>query len=398
MSERIPNQDYVAYYDPALPHHRRWLLAVLDELTVRDPRALSEGRLRDFWVGPKAPPPPTETLSPRQRAWLKVVRHAEGTDRPDGYEITFGYLRRIDTSKPHTGIVNRASGYASDAAGAYQFLFKTWKDIHGGTNPPMTPANQDRAALALMVRRGVDPATAQFTPATVAKLAPEWASLPALNGKSCYGQPVKKLAELKKVFEDELGEAEGPAQLPAAAPKGEERSTLDHAGPHEKGQRGPKIAAPMQQDDHYLLVNGRAGTIRAYDHTGNFLWVAPALCRGQTRSSAARGGDTPPGLYRVGRIYRDYDDDPSATFTEDRRSYGWYSLDLVEMENQERAVGRAGIMIHGGGTAAGWPGAWAPEQPLHSTLGCVRMKNIDLRDKVMPLASKGALYVGVYQP
>ena len=78
-------------------------------------------------------------------------------------------------------------------------------------------------------------------------------------------------------------------------------------------------------------------------------------------------------------------------------AYGWYSLDLVELENQEAKHGRAGIMIHGGGSACGWPGAWAPTQALMPTYGCVRAKNIDLRDKIVPLAGKGTIFVSVLQ-
>jgi muramidase (phage lysozyme) len=407
MARRIPNQDFVTWFDKRL--HARWLLAVLDELTVHDPDALSTGHLHKLWAGagepPASPPPPPppaapQGLSARALAWLAVVRHAEGTLREDGYQTTFAYLRKIDTSKPHPGIVNRANGYASDASGAYQFLSKTWIDIHGGKNPPMTPENQDRAAVALMRRRGLDPNTAEFSPANVAKLAPEWASLPTLSGKSYYGQPVKSFAELERVFKARLvmSSPVAPPASPANQPAPAIVDTRILVTPAEQGLLGPKISAPLKSGDCYLLVNGRAGSVRAYDHTGGYLWVAPALCRGQGPGWRSHRGDTPPGLYRVGEVYRDYEQDPSPTFSGDRQSYGWYSLDLVDLEGQESSVGRSGIMIHGGGSAAGWPGAWAPRQPLHSTLGCIRMHNGDLRELVMPLLKSGKLYVGVYQP
>jgi hypothetical protein len=54
-------------------------------------------------------------------------------------------------------------------------------------------------------------------------------------------------------------------------------------------------------------------------------------------------------------------------------------------------------MIHGGGIACGWPGAWAPLQPLYPTLGCIRMHNRDLRDRVIPLLQAGRIWVSVYQ-
>jgi hypothetical protein len=78
-------------------------------------------------------------------------------------------------------------------------------------------------------------------------------------------------------------------------------------------------------------------------------------------------------------------------------SYGWYSFDMVELENQEAGNGRAGIMLHGGGSALGWPGAWAPKQKLMPTYGCCRAHNIDLRDKVLPLTKQGKVFISVFQ-
>jgi lysozyme len=69
----------------------------------------------------------------------------------------------------------------------------------------------------------------------------------------------------------------------------------------------------------------------------------------------------------------------------------------VELENQESKYGRSGIMLHGGGSNATWPTPWAPNQPLFATHGCVRMRNVDLRDKVLPLTKTGTVYISVYQ-
>jgi hypothetical protein len=127
-----------------------------------------------------------------------------------------------------------------------------------------------------------------------------------------------------------------------------------------------------------------------------------ALARGQSTETdwRSRSSDTPPGLYQIGAIYRDYEDDPSTTFSTDRRAYGWFSFDLLGLEGQEgpgSRDGRDGIMLHGGGSACGWPGAWLPLQPLHPTLGCIRMHNRDLRDLVLPLTGLGTVYVSVWQ-
>jgi hypothetical protein len=58
---------------------------------------------------------------------------------------------------------------------------------------------------------------------------------------------------------------------------------------------------------------------------------------------------------------------------------------------------RDGIMVHGGGSACGWPGAWAPRQALYPTLGCIRLHNQDLRDRILPLLDLGAVWISVLQ-
>lgn len=152
--------------------------------------------------------------------------------------------------------------------------------------------------------------------------------------------------------------------------------------------------------DHHLIVNDYSETLTAYDFHGAPLFTIPALARGQGADTEweSPNTDTPPGLYKVGSVWRDYDrlgDNPGRQ--PDLMPYGWYTLDLEELEAQERRYGRAGIAIHGGGSGLGWPGCWQPRQALLSTHGCVRCHNIDLRDKIMPLVAKGTVFVSVYQ-
>jgi lysozyme len=40
-------------------------------------------------------------------------------------------------------------------------------------------------------------------------LAPEWASLPTLDGASYYGQPVKRVEELRSFFSKDLARQRG---------------------------------------------------------------------------------------------------------------------------------------------------------------------------------------------
>ena len=174
---------------------------------------------------------------------------------------------------------------------------------------------------------------------------------------------------------------------------------LDPRGTEEAGLIGPAMAAPVRPGDSYLLVNDRDQDMEAYDHNGNRLWSVPCLARGQGADNdwTRTNTDTPPGLYRIGAVYRDHEQNPNPPCSDTAMAYGWFSFDLEELEGQEQINGRAGIMLHGGGSACGWPGAWAPQQPLHPTLGCLRLHNRDLRDRVLPLVEQGTVYVGVFQ-
>lgn len=166
-------------------------------------------------------------------------------------------------------------------------------------------------------------------------------------------------------------------------------------GPSKKPQDfGFKIG------DSHLIVNDISETMKGYNYTGTLLWEIPCLARGQGSDYEFKltNTDTPPGLYKIGQIYKDYDKFGSNPhFDRTLMSYGWYSFDLIELERQESRYGRAGIMIHGGGSACGWPGAWNAKQPLYATHGCIRLHNQDLRDKILPLTRSGTVYVSVFQ-
>jgi len=155
----------------------------------------------------------------------------------------------------------------------------------------------------------------------------------------------------------------------------------------------------FKQGDTHIIVNDITEKAKAYDFSGKLLWELPALARGQGSDFEFKlnNTDTPPGLYKIGTIYKDYEKDSTPSYSRDVMAFGWYSFDLVELEGQEAKHGRAGIMVHGGGSACGWPGAWQPMQKLYSTHGCVRMHNQHLKDHILPLTKKGTVYVSVFQ-
>lgn len=169
------------------------------------------------------------------------------------------------------------------------------------------------------------------------------------------------------------------------------------------GATGPKKTPHnfgFKKGDSHIIVNDITEVAQAFSFEGAKLWSAPALARGQgsDREWRRKNTDTPPGIYSIGQIYKDYERvGGNPAFDRTLMSYGWYSFDLIDLESQESRYGRAGIMIHGGGSACGWPGAWIARQYLFRTNGCIRMHNIDLRDKLLPLTKAGKVFVSVYQ-
>lgn len=148
--------------------------------------------------------------NPLTRQWLDLLAYAEGTDssrRGGGYDVMFGGGRFQDFSR-HPDVVVRTKGFptGSAAAGRYQFMPGTYAEAQKALGlQGFGPREQDLAAIYLMKRRGVDPTKDPITPQTIAKLAPEWASLPTLQGRSYYGQPVKSLSELQGFLQKPSG-------------------------------------------------------------------------------------------------------------------------------------------------------------------------------------------------
>jgi len=139
---------------------------------------------------------------------LRVIRFAEGTERggPDSYRVMFGGGLAPDL-KRHPDKVIKGGKYSSAAAGAYQFMPSTWEAQAKALGlPDFGQQSQDLAAVRLMRNRlmpigGLSVLEKEgFSPRVSAALAPEWASLPTESGESYYGQPVKSISDLQKVF------------------------------------------------------------------------------------------------------------------------------------------------------------------------------------------------------
>jgi muramidase (phage lysozyme) len=130
-------------------------------------------------------------------AFLKMIRIGEGTSGANGYKTLFGGTTFHDFSK-HPNIRITAGGYTSTAAGAYQFLFRTWNELANKYNiKDFTPASQDLGAIIKLDERGaLDLIKAGKFDEAVKKTNREWASLPG----SPYGQPTVSLDMIRRKY------------------------------------------------------------------------------------------------------------------------------------------------------------------------------------------------------
>jgi muramidase (phage lysozyme) len=141
--------------------------------------------------------PANDTAAANRAAFLAMIRKSEGTAGPNGYRTFYGGSLFSDLSE-HPNVKHTAAGITSTAAGAYQFLYRTWEECRRALDlPDFTPASQDAAAVFLVKRRGAlgDVDAGNFA-AAVEKCAKEWASLPGAG----YGQHENTLASLEAAY------------------------------------------------------------------------------------------------------------------------------------------------------------------------------------------------------
>lgn len=148
------------------------------------------------------------------RAFLAVIRAGEGTADGDGYRRCYGGSL-FDSFADHPRRTITAGRWTSTAAGAYQFLARTWDGlVKQYAFPDFSPASQDAAAVALIAgRKALDDVLAGRIQAAIRKCNLEWASLPG----SPYGQPTRTLAQALAVYAAAGGTQE-QAPAPQAAP------------------------------------------------------------------------------------------------------------------------------------------------------------------------------------
>lgn len=160
---------------------------------------------------------------PNIRAFLRVIREGEGTADDDGYRRHFGgklFSSFVDHPRELITAWLGSTQITSTAAGAYQFLARTWAALakqYGFAD--FEPRTQDIAALALIDgRKALEDVLAGRIEQAIAKCNREWASLPG----SPYGQPTRTMDQALATYA-EFGGAKTaqsqPTQTTLSSPK-----------------------------------------------------------------------------------------------------------------------------------------------------------------------------------
>jgi len=119
-------------------------------------------------------------------AFLMTIRFSEGTEDSNGYRRIVGLNRAlINDFVKHPNILVDINnlGIKSTAAGAYQFIFKTWETYRVKLGlPDFSPESQDKAAHQLLIDCGaVDFLIGGDIVSAMVKAGREWASVPGAS-------------------------------------------------------------------------------------------------------------------------------------------------------------------------------------------------------------------------
>lgn len=141
--------------------------------------------------------------NPNIKAFLEMIRSAEGTNYPNGYKYLFGsspkrellFSSYIMHPQKYVAYTDKSGKkIKTSAAGAYQITYTTWKVLKARLSlVDFGPRSQDIAALELIRETGAIPLIekGKFKEA-LNKVRRIWASLPA----SGNNQPEKSLAQV----------------------------------------------------------------------------------------------------------------------------------------------------------------------------------------------------------
>ena len=155
------------------------------------------------------------------KAFLALIKYTEGA----GYQTLFGGEKFTSfDDHPRRAITKNLGGkpITSTAAGAYQFLSRTWDECANACNlADFSPLSQDIAALFLIERRrALDAVIEGDWKTAIERCNREWASLPG----SPYGQPTKTLETCLSFLYANTAKEEAQATVPFPQPQPEKKS------------------------------------------------------------------------------------------------------------------------------------------------------------------------------
>ncbi len=140
-------------------------------------------------------------------AFLDTIAFAEGVERfsrDEGYDVIVGGTTFTDYRQhPKVRVYLPRYRLHSTAAGRYQFIWPTWKELQKRLQlPDFGPESQDRAAIELLrgCRALKDVKAGRFDMA-IDKVRKIWASLPGAG----YGQREVAFAQLRDVYQHNGG-------------------------------------------------------------------------------------------------------------------------------------------------------------------------------------------------
>lgn len=156
---------------------------------------------------------------PNVQAFLAVIREGETNQTDTAYRMMFGGELFDAPPWQHPRRAITRNGITSTAAGAPQFLAKTWDGLVAQYGfEDFSPAMQDLGAIALIAgRKALDAVKGGRLDEALRLCAREWASLPG----SPYGQPTLSKAKALAIFQQYGGTLAGNPTAATPQPKAE---------------------------------------------------------------------------------------------------------------------------------------------------------------------------------
>jgi muramidase (phage lysozyme) len=211
---------------------------------------------------------------------LYAIAGPEGTlkEGKPAFNVNFGGSTFALPAKDHPSRVVTSGRYSSAAAGVGQFMPDTWNRVKNKLGLSDFNEESQKDALFWLARERLKPIGGLaalekngLTPEIVAKLAPEWASLPTLQGKSFYGQPVKTYDQVQQYFKQGLN----------AAGSTTTGASMSASSPNNQSQKQtPGLPAGLNQKFVFNIGNGEATAKKEEKETDPISKITETLMKG----------------------------------------------------------------------------------------------------------------------